>query len=74
MSEKKCLYQTMLRIFKEADKEQETITSLCKRYGMNRKWFYKWKKRRDKEGDEGLRSRVKKSPKMPNKVPEDIEE
>jgi transposase-like protein len=34
----------MLRIFKEADKKQETITSLCKRYGISRKWFCKWKR------------------------------
>ena len=62
-----------LKIFKEADKKQETITSLCKRYGISRKWFYKWKKRRDKEGDEGLRSKIRRVPKMPNKVPEEIE-
>ena len=63
----------MLRIFKEADKKQGTITSLCKRYGISRKWFYKWKKRRAKEGDEGLRSKIRKAPKVPNKVPEEIE-
>jgi len=73
MSEKECLYQVMLRIFKEADKKQETITSLCKRYRISRKWFYKWKKRRGKEGDADLRSKIKKVPKMPNKVPEEIE-
>jgi transposase len=38
-----------------------------------RKWFYKWKKRRDKEGDEGLRLKIRRAPKMPNKVPEEIE-
>jgi len=71
MSEKECLYQMMLGIFKEADKKQETITSLCKRYGISRKWFYQWKKRRDKEevkaydsednliGDEGLRLKIR---------------
>jgi len=31
MDEKECVYQVMLRIFKEADKKQETINSLCKR-------------------------------------------
>lgn len=74
MSEKECLYQVMLRIFKESDKKQETITSLCKRYGISRKWFYKWKKRRDKEGDEGLRSKIRRAPKMPNCVSKEIEE
>ncbi len=63
-----------MRIFEEADKNREPITSLCKRYGVSRKWFYKWKKRRDKEGDEGLRSKIRTTPKMPNRVPEEIEE
>ncbi|MBA2123951.1 hypothetical protein B9J78_03315 [bacterium Unc6] len=63
-----------MRIFEEADKNREPITSLCKRYGVSRKWFYKWKKRRDKEGDEGLRSRTRRAPRMPNRVPEEIEE
>ena len=39
----------------------------------SRKWFYKWKKRKDKEGDEGLRSKIRRAPKIPNKVPEEIE-
>jgi transposase len=38
-----------------------------------RKWFYKWKKSREKEGDEGLRSKIRAAPKMPNRVPEEIE-
>jgi len=72
MSEKECLWQVMLRIFKEADKKEGTITSLCKKYGISRKLFYKWKKGRDKEGGEGLRSKIRKAPKMPNKVSEEI--
>lgn len=74
MGEKECLYRMRLRIFEEADKNREPITSLCKRYGVSRKWFYKWKKRRDKEGDEGLRSKIRGRPKMPNKVSEEVEE
>ena len=41
---------------------------------LREKRFYKWKKRRDNEGDEGLRLRVRATPKMPNRVPEKIEE
>ncbi len=52
MGEKECLYRMRLRIFEEADKNREPITFLRKRYGVSRKWFYKWKKRRDKEEDE----------------------
>ena len=74
MGERECLYRMRMRIFEEADKNWEPITSLCKRYGVSRKWFYKWKKRRDKEGDEGLRSKIRARPKMPNRVPEKIKE
>ena len=37
MREKEFLYQMRLRIFKQVDKKKETITSLCKRYGVSRK-------------------------------------
>ena len=75
MREKEYLYRLRLRIFKEVDKKQETITSLCKKYGISKRCFYQWKKRRDKEevkaydsednliGDEGLRSKIKESSK-----------
>ncbi len=74
MSEKEFLYQMRLRIFQEVDKKREKITFLCKKYGVSRSWFYKWKKRRDKEGDEGLRSKIRARPKMPNCVSKEIEE
>jgi len=74
MSEKEFFYQMRLKIFQEADRKEIPISSLCPKHHVSRKWFYKWKKRREKEGDEGLRSRVRATPKMPNRVPEEIEE
>jgi hypothetical protein len=41
---------------------------------VSRKWFYKWKKRRERLGDEGLRSQIRAVPKMPNRAPKEIEE
>jgi len=55
MSEKEFFYQMRLNIFQKADKEEILIVLLCKKYHMNRKWFYKWKKRRERLRDEGLR-------------------
>ena len=64
MSEKEFIYQMRLKIFQEADKKEIPVTLLCKKYGVSRKWFYKWKKRRETEGDEGLRAKTRKYPKM----------
>ena len=63
MSEKEFLYQMRLKIFQEADKKEIPIVLLCKKHHMSRKWFYKWKKRRERLGDEGLRSKDKSSSK-----------
>lgn len=73
MSESDFIYHMRVKIFEEADKKETSIISLCKRYQVSRKWFYKWKKRRDKEGNEGLRTRIRATPRMPNKVPIEIE-
>ena len=43
MSEKEFLYQMRLKIIREADKNEMAIVSLCKKHGVSRKWFYKWK-------------------------------
>jgi len=61
MSEKEFLYQMRLKIFQEADKKEIPIVLLCKKHHVSRKWFYKWKKRRERLGDEGLRSKDKSS-------------
>jgi len=74
MSEKEFIWRMRLNIFHQADKKKKAITSLCKKYGVSRTWFYKWKKRRDKYGDEGLKSKIRAKPKMPNCVGKEIEE
>jgi transposase InsO family protein len=74
MSEKEFVYQMRLKIFQEADKKETSVTLLCKKHHVSRKWFYKWKKRREKEGDEGLRSKIRDIPEMPNRVSKKIEE
>ncbi len=63
-----------LKIFQEADKKKIPVILLCPKHHVSRKWFYKWKKRRERLGDEGLRSKMRVSPKMPNKVSPEIEE
>lgn len=74
MSEREFIYHMRVKIFEEADKKKSSITALCEKHHVSRKWFYKWKKRRDKNGDEGLRTKMRAKPKMPNKVPIELEE
>jgi len=74
MNESNFIYHMRVKIFEEADKRETSITSLCEKYHVSRKWFYKWKKRRDKEGNEGLKTKMRVCPKMPNKVSIELEE
>ena len=74
MSEKDFIFVMRVKIYEEADKKEVSVTFLCKRYHVSRKWFYKWKKRRTLLGNEGLRTKTRASPEMPNKVPLEIEE
>lgn len=74
MSEKEFIYRIRVRIFEEADKKEISVTAFCKKHHISRKWFYKWKNRRDKEGNEGLRTRMRAKPRMPSKVPIEVEE
>ena len=74
MSEREFVYQMRLKIFQKTDKKEIPIVLLCKKHHVSRKWFYKWQKRRERLGDEGLRSKIREAPKMPNRVPEKTEE
>ena len=73
MNEKEFLYQMRLNIFQEEDKKESPMAILCKKHHVNRKQFYKWKKRRERLGDEGLRSQIRAVSKIPNRVPKEIE-
>jgi len=59
MSEREFLYQIRLKIFQEADKKEIPITLLDEKHYISRKCFYKWWKRREEEGDEGLRLKIR---------------
>jgi|GEM_PF-3170487 len=59
MIEKEFVLRIRLNIFHHTDEKKKTIIYLCRKYGVSRNWFYKWKKRRDKYGDEGLKTQSK---------------
>ena len=50
-----------------------SITELCELLNRSRTWFYKWKRRYELYGKEGLRNIDRSPPSMPNRTPLDIE-
>ncbi|MDI6783931.1 MAG: IS481 family transposase [bacterium] len=73
MTQEDLIYKHRLKVFCDYDTGEYTVTSLCKKHNYSRTWFYKFKERRERLGDEGLRPMARKHPEMPNQVPVDIE-
>lgn len=67
------VYRVRLKVFRDYDTGKYNVSDICKRYGYSRTWFYKFKERRERLGNEGLRPITRKAPKMPNQIPIDIE-
>ena len=44
-----------LKILREAQEAPRRVAFVCRRYGISRKTFYKWKKRYTSQGEAGLR-------------------
>ncbi len=50
-----------------------SVTKLCEQFNRSRTWFYKWLRRYELYGKEGLRNIDRSPPAMPNRTPLDIE-
>src|SRR5262245_41182667 len=48
------LMRLRLRMMQEADEGSRSVARTCRRFGISRKTFYKWKKRHEEHGDAGL--------------------
>lgn len=59
---------------KMADKPNSNMSRLCRRYNISRKTGYKWLRRYQDEGLEGLPERSRRPDSSPNKTPDPIEE
>ena len=53
-------------VFEEWIRGGIKIKDLCKKYGMSRKWFYKFKKRFERDGFAGLKDKDRRFPAMPH--------
>jgi transposase-like protein len=47
-----------LRVLEQAA-DEGNVARVCRRFGISRKSFYKWKRRRDEHGDIGLCDRAR---------------
>lgn len=59
---------------KQATKDNSNISELCKRFGISRTTGYKWLRRFETYGVDGLRDKSKSPRHSPNKTPKKIEE
>jgi len=67
------MYEDRCHIFKYYFTHQLSVSNLCKLFNRSRTWFYKWKRRYDLYGEDGLYNINRSSPAMPNRTPLDIE-
>lgn len=63
-----------LKILREAAIAPRLVASVCRRYGISRKTFYKWKKRFEAEGEAGLRDQHRAPHHCPNATHPEIVE
>ena len=54
-----------LKILREAATVPRSVSAVCRRYGISRQTFYKWKKRYEAQGEVGLRDQ----PHVPHHCP-----
>lgn len=58
-----------LEVLREASHSGETVTAICRRYGISRETFYVYQRRFLKEGVEGLAPRSRQPIRQPQRMP-----
>ena len=67
------MYKDRCHIIKTYLSGTMTVIDCCRLFGRSRTWLYKWLRRYQQYGEDGLRNITRDSPAMPNKTPLDIE-
>ena len=62
-----------LEVLQEAERSGETVTAVCRRYGISRETYYVYLRRFRSEGIEGLEPRSREPIHQPQRMPEEIE-
>jgi transposase InsO family protein len=65
-------FQYRLRLFARA--REVGVSQACRELGYHRSWYYRWKPLVERHGLEILRPRERRQPRMPNQVPQWLEE
>lgn len=69
-----CVEKERMKFVAEVDSGEMSVSALCRAYGISRKTGYKWLRRFDMDGLEGLKDRSRMPGVHPNMVSEEIEE
>jgi transposase-like protein len=60
-----------LRVLQQAADERN-VARVCRRFGLSRKWFYKWKRRHTEHGDAGLCDGPRVPQQSPRATPREV--
>lgn len=71
-TEQKRLISWRLKILEEAESGVRNVARTCRHFGISRKAFYKWKRRRDNWGDAGLCDRPRRPIRSPRATPREV--
>jgi transposase InsO family protein len=72
MTQDDVLFGYRLQLFDLA--ARTTVADACRTFGVHRSTYYRWKVQVDRQGLEMLRPRERRRPKMPNRLPEVVEQ
>lgn len=65
---------TRFKLIHEPEWTGMSVSDVCRKYGISRKAFYKWKNRYSKQGMEGLKDLSRRPHNITSKVTEELEE
>ncbi len=66
MTDRELVFRQRKRIFEEWKWKRSTWQEVKEKYGFSKKWFYKWRERYHRHGDEGLWDKPRKNPPTPH--------
>jgi putative transposase len=69
-----CVMDERMALMVDWNRGEHSVAELCRRYGVSRRVAYKWKRRYDGEGLDGLKDRSRAPHLHPNAVSEAVEE
>ena len=72
MTDDDVLFGFRLQLFAHA--ARTSVSEACRVFGLHRSTYYRWKQQVDRHGLQLLRPRERRRPRMPNQIPEHVEQ